>query len=94
MISFSISDEMVLLGSQKLYYKNGVKMVSEQNEKAENLELSRLIKILGVLITYIRTPLMSGIRLARNRIGAKFATEVFYLFRKYDIIVKNEFDLC
>ena len=66
MISFSISDEMVLLGSQKLYYKNGVKMVSEQNEKAENLELSRLIKILGVLTTYIRTPLMSGIRLVRN----------------------------
>ena len=57
---------MALLGSQKLYYKNGVKMVSEQNEKAENVELSRLIKILGVLITYIRTPLMSGIRLARN----------------------------
>ena len=67
MISFSISDEMVLLGSQKLYYKNGVKMVSEQNEKAENVELSRLIKFLGVLITYIRTPLMSGIRLARNK---------------------------
>ena len=57
---------MVLLGSQKLYYKNGVKMVSEQNEKAENVELSRLIKFLGVLITYIRTPLMSGIRLVRN----------------------------
>ena len=67
MIRFSISDEMVLLGSQKLYYKNGVKMVSEQNEKAENLELSRLIKILGVLITYIRTPLMSGIRYQRNK---------------------------
>ena len=67
MISFSISDEMVLLGSQKLYYKNGVKMVSEQNEKAENLELSRLIKILGVLITCTRTPLMSGIRLARSK---------------------------
>lgn len=62
MISFSISDEMVLLGSQKLYYKNGVKMVSEQNEKAENVELSRLIKFLGVLITYTRTHLMSGIR--------------------------------
>lgn len=59
---------MVLLGSQKLYYKNGVKMVSEQNEKAENVELSRLIKILGVLITYIRTPLMSGIRLVRNSV--------------------------
>ena len=57
---------MVLLGSQKLYYKNGVKMVSEQNEKAENVELSRLIKFLGVLITYIRTLLMSGIRLVRN----------------------------
>lgn len=63
MISFSISDEMVLLGNQKLYYKNGVKMVSEQNEKAENVELSRLIKFLGVLITYIRIHLMSGIRL-------------------------------
>ncbi|PHU35195.1 hypothetical protein CSX01_07665 [Pseudobutyrivibrio ruminis] len=68
MISFSISDEMVLLGSQKLYYKNGVKMVSEQNEKAENVELSRLIKFLGVLTTYIRTPLTSGIRLVRNKV--------------------------
>ena len=57
---------MALLGSQKLYYKNGVKMVSEQNEKAENVELSRLIKILGVLTTSTRTHLMSGIRLARN----------------------------
>ena len=54
-----------------------------------------VIKIVVARVTtYIRTPLMSGIRLARNRIGAKFATEVFYLFRKYDIIVKNEFDLC
>ena len=78
MISFSISDEMALLGSQKLYYKNGVKMVSEQNEKAENVELSRLIKILGVLITYIRTPLMSGIRLARNKkmVVAYFVTTI------------------
>ena len=67
MISFSISDEMVLLGSQKLYYKNGVKMVSEQNEKAENVELSRLIKILGVLITCTRIHLMSGIRFQRNK---------------------------
>ena len=52
---------------KKLHYKNGVKMVSEQNEKAENVELSRLIKILGVLIAYIRILLMSGIRLVRSK---------------------------
>ena len=49
-----------------MHYKNGVKMVSKQNRKAENVELSRLIKILGILIMYIRTHLMSGIRLAKN----------------------------
>ena len=64
---------MVLLGSQKLYYKNGVKMVSEQKEKAENVELSRLIKFLGVLTTYTRTHLMSGIRLVKSSVNTRFA---------------------
>ncbi len=47
-------------------------MVSEQNEKAENVELSRLIKFLGVLTTCTRTHLMSGIKSLKNSREARF----------------------
>lgn len=78
---------MVLLGSQKLYYKNGVKMVSEQNEKAENVELSRLIKILGVLITFTRIHHMSGIRLVRNKDGVDLSAVAFWSWHFFSLKV-------
>lgn len=60
--------------NEKLQYKNGVKMVYMPSDVPESLDITGLEKHLGRVTTYIRTHLMSGIRLVKNRTGAKFAT--------------------
>lgn len=49
-------------------------MVYMPSDVPENLDFTGFEKHLGRVITYIKTHLMSGIRLVRNRTGAKFAT--------------------
>ena len=53
--------------NEKLQYKNGVKMVYMSSDVPENLDITGFEKHLGRVITYTRTHLMSGIRLAKNK---------------------------
>ena len=54
-----------------------LKMVSKWcqhvNRVPGNVDFAGLLKNIGSFITYIRTPLMSGIRLARNSVNTGFA---------------------
>ena len=58
--------------NEKLHLKNGVKMVYMPSDVPENLDFTGLKKHLGRVITYIRTPLMSGIRSLKNSREARF----------------------